>query len=63
MKKFFKQLFCQHIWKEKKRVFLRKEKSRDWGSISYTTYSYYHIESTCVKCGKKSNDEIKVILL
>jgi len=54
MKKFLKELKCNHSWKNFPKEFLRTE--RIGTSISgiphYSNYEVYSIEKTCIKCGK-----------
>lgn len=45
---FFKRLFCNHLYKEIKRIKIRDEEYK-WYEV-YTVYAKYY---TCLKCRKK----------
>ena len=57
MNKFWKRLFCGHVYKETDREFLRESRDVDvpgsYGSFTtYADFKYYAITEECVKCGK-----------
>ena len=47
----FKQLFCNHIWKETKKDLLRKEYKMPLDVLR--TYTYWASYQECLFCGKK----------
>jgi len=61
MKKFIKELFCQHLYKEKEVTFLGN--IRELGRINYHTYARYAVDRECIKCGKKQYGYIRELVL
>lgn len=51
-----KQIFCNHIYKNDDKTFLRTERKRDggisFGAPTYSNYIVYSIKQECLKCGK-----------
>ena len=52
MKKWFKRLFCCHIWKDENKVFLKQKIKADvfLGVLMFNTYDYYAVSQRCLKC-------------
>jgi hypothetical protein len=49
-----KQIFCNHIWEEKEKTFLKK-RQRMWNggaSIEIEDYNTYVVKRHCLKCDK-----------
>ena len=50
--KFFKQLFCKHIYKIEKREYLGTSTAVDDLFFDTTTYDTYAIYKKCINCNK-----------
>jgi len=56
IKKFFKQLFCCHIFKDTHNDFLRSIKRLNPTSICPIEYYVYAVTEKCINCGKKNHN-------
>lgn len=62
MLKFFRNLFCNHIYQNVERFETRKIREHS-GSIGYLTYQYYAVKQKCLKCKKERYIEIRNVVL
>lgn len=55
MKKFFKQLFCIHIYKDVKEEYLGRTKNISYVVTKFFSFTYdnYAIHKKCIKCDKE----------
>jgi hypothetical protein len=55
MRKFLKELFCRHVWKQVDSEYLRDGRhsyATIRGVSYYSDYKYYALNQVCIKCGK-----------
>jgi len=62
MKTFIRQIFCNHIWKELDTVMLRSTREAI-STLEYADFDYYGVTRECIKCGKHSLTEKRVMII
>ena len=62
---FSKTFWCDHVYKEEKEEFLRKQRDDDSPvfSTNFNNYNYYAIYQKCIKCGKTRVFEKRKLIL
>ena len=61
-KKFWKQFWCNHFWRQVGALdLLRKESLHNWDTNEWRYYNIFAVNYTCIKCNKHKLVEQKQI--